>query len=72
MKANHVTIREHFKDLGIEEFIEVEDSRDAYIKCWAKLDKYARAAHDSKGTMKAMVYIYNAGHGVMFNGSILT
>jgi hypothetical protein len=72
VKKNHKTIREHFKDLGIEEFIEVEDSLDAYTECWAKLYKYAKAAHDSKGTIKAMVYIYNAGHGVMFGGSVLT
>ncbi len=71
MKGNRITIKEHFKDIGIEEVIEVEDSLDAYRVGMSKLEIKARAAHASKGAIKLFVYIYNASHGVMYGGSTL-
>ena len=72
VKENLFSIREHYQDLGIEQVIEVKDSLDAYKECCTALEKHARAAHASKGTMKILVYIYNASHGVMFGGSTMT
>ena len=72
VKDNLLSIREHYQDLGIEQVIEVKDSLDAYKECCTALEKHARAAHASKGTMKILVYIYNASHGVMFGGSTMT
>ncbi len=67
VKDNLLSIREHYQDLGIEQVIEVEDSLDAYKECCTVLENYARTAHASKGTMKILVNIYNASHGVMFD-----
>ncbi len=72
MKENLFSIREHYQDFGIEQVIEVEDSLDAYKECCTALEKHARAAHASKGTMKILVYIYNASQGVMFGGLTMT
>jgi len=69
---DHETILEHFEDIGVKEVIQVKDSYAAFRRCWLALEERVEKAHNSKGAVKLMVYIYNAGHGVMFGGSPLT
>ena len=36
------------------------------------LKSKAKAAHESKGTVRLLVYVYYAGHGIMYGGSTKT
>jgi hypothetical protein len=69
---NHLTFKDHLHDLGIEEVIEAEDSLDKYKKGLNEILIRAVRAHDSGGKIKLLIYVYYAGHGVMYAGHTMT
>ena len=72
MKENHNTFKEHLHDLGIEEVIEAEDSLENYKKGLNKILIRAVEAHDGAGKIKLLIYVYYAGHGIMYAGHPMT
>ena len=72
MIENHQTFKEHLNDLRIEEVIEAEDSLEKYRKGLNEIRIRAIRAHDSKGKIKLLIYVYYAGHGIMYAGHTMT
>ena len=72
MIENHQTFKEHLNDLGIEEVIEAEDSLEKYRKGLNEIRIRAIRAHLSGGKIKLLIYVYYAGHGIMYAGHTMT
>ena len=48
-KEDRKRVREHFKQIGLDEVFEVVDSLSEFEEVMLKIKAKARAAHDSKG-----------------------
>lgn len=48
-KEDRKRVREHFKQIGLDEVFEVADSLSEFEEVMLKIKAKARAAHDSKG-----------------------
>jgi len=71
VKKNRKAFLEHFGQLGIEEVIEAEDSREQYREGLERLRVKAFEAHKSKGKIKLFIYVYYSGHGIMYGGATM-
>ncbi len=58
-------MKRHFDYLGIEEVIEAEESHEKFEQSFKKIKIKVLQASLSK--TKLFLYVYYAGHGVMYN-----
>lgn len=68
VKENHQRMKRHFAYLGIEEVIEAEDSHEKFEHSFTKIRIKVEQAFLSK--IKLFLYVYYAGHGVMYNSDM--